>query len=89
MKHLKTFQSFLNEAQNTGLSVTDFDEYVNPDYVEVTLSDGRKLQIKRKTMKGGQKMYQTILQALDSYKSNPKAKTFMDSLVNAMINNLD
>jgi hypothetical protein len=89
MKHLKTFQSFLNEAQNTGLSVTDFDEYVNPDYVEVTLSDGRKLELKKKNIKGGQKMYQTILQALDSYKSNPKAKTFMDSLVNAMINNLD
>ena len=49
MKHLKTFESFLNEAQNTGLSVADFDEYVNPDYVEVTLSDGRKLEIKRKS----------------------------------------
>jgi hypothetical protein len=94
MRYLKSrpteaFALDLFEAQNTGLTVADFDEYVNPDYVEVTLSDGRKLEIKKKNVKGGQKMYQTILQALDSYKSNAKAKTFMDSVVNAMANNLD
>jgi hypothetical protein len=86
MKHLHTFESFLNEQ---ALFIIDFAEYVRPDYVEVSLSDGRKLKIERKNVKGGQKMYQAILQALDSYNSNPKAKQFMDGLVNAMATELD
>ena len=88
MKRILDFSEFLNETLNTGLSIADYDEYVNPDYVQITLSDGRKLEIKKKIVKGGQKMYQTILQALDDYKSNSKAKTFMDNLVNSMVNNL-
>ena len=76
------------QSQNTNLTVKDFDEYVRPDYVEVTLSNGRKLQIKRKNVQGGAKFYQAVLQALDNYNTNPKAKQFIDGIINAMINNL-
>ena len=48
MKHILDFSEFLNETLNTGLSIADYDEYVNPDYVQITLSDGRKLEIKKK-----------------------------------------
>ena len=76
------------QSQNTNLTVKDFDEYVRPDYVEVTLSNGRKIQIKRKNVQGGAKFYQAVLQALDNYNTNPKAKQFIDGIINAMINNL-
>jgi hypothetical protein len=89
MKNLQTYDEFLNESQNKGLTIIDFDEYVRPDYVEVTLSDGRKLEIKRKYVQGGAKFYQAVLQSLDNYNTNPKAKQFMDSVVNAMVNNLE
>jgi len=86
MKHIHTFESFINEG---ALFIIDFAEHVRPDYVEVSLSDGRKLKIDRKNAKGGQRMYQAILQALDSYHNDPKAKQFMDGIVNAMAKELD
>jgi hypothetical protein len=89
MKNLQTFEDFLNESQNKGLTIVDFDEYVRPDYVEVTLSDGRKLEIKKKHVQGGAKFYQAVLQSLDNYNTNPKAKQFMDGVINAMVNNLE
>jgi hypothetical protein len=79
----------LNESNHPTLVVTDFDEYVRPDYVEVTLSDNRKLRIHKKTVKGGAKFYQAVLHALDTYNENPKAKQFMDQIVNAMAKELD
>ena len=66
----------------------DFDEYVNPDYVEITLNSGRKLQFKRKSIIGGKKLYQTILYGVNEYKDNPKAKTFIDRLIQETVKQL-
>jgi DNA-directed RNA polymerase alpha subunit len=85
MKHLPTFESFLNEksiVDDEQLTVKDYDEFVNPDHVIVTLSDDRKLKIEKKRIQGGQKVYQAILQSLDAYDSNPKAKLFIDNVIN-------
>jgi hypothetical protein len=42
---------------------TDWEEHVNPDRIVVHLKDGRKLQISKKHIAGGSKVYQAILQA--------------------------
>lgn len=64
------------------LTVKDFDEFVNPDYVAVTLSNGKTIKISKKRISGGAKAYQAVLYALDNYKTNPIAKTWMDNVVN-------
>lgn len=54
-------QSALQEAE--AALYTDWKEHVNPDYIVVHLKDGRKLQISKKHIAGGTKVYQAILQA--------------------------
>ena len=91
MKHITTFESFLNEksiVDDEQLSVIDYDEFVNPDKVKITLSNKLKLEIEKKRVQGGVKTYQAILQSLDAYNDNPKAKLFIDNLVNAMVKQL-
>ena len=77
-----------SEEVNESLTVKDYDEFVNPDHVLVTLSDGRKLKIEKKRIQGGQKVYQAILQSLDAYNDNPKAKLFIDNVINGMAKQL-
>ena len=48
---------------------TDWEEYVNPDYIVVHLKDGRKLQISKKRIAGGQRVYQAILQAFSDQRT--------------------
>jgi hypothetical protein len=62
---------------------TDWDEYVNPDYILVTLKNGRKLKIEKKHIKGGQRVYQAILQAFNDDKHQ-----ITDKLVTAMVKQL-
>ena len=93
MKHIPTFESFINESikessNEEQLTVKDYDEFVNPDHVIITLSNNLKLEIEKKRVQGGAKTYQAILQSLDVYDSNPKAKLFIDNLVNAMAKHL-
>jgi len=91
MKHIPTFESFLNEksiVDDEQLTVIDYDEFVNPDKVKITLSNKLKLEIEKKRVQGGAKTYQAILQSLDAYNDNPKAKLFIDNLVNAMVKQL-
>ena len=57
----------LNEAEAP--IYTDWKEYVNPDYIVVHLKDGRKLQISKKRIAGGQKVYQAILQAFSDQRT--------------------
>jgi len=93
MKHIPTFESFVNEnikesVNEEQLTVKDYDEFVNPDHVIITLSNKLKLEIEKKTIQGGVKTYQAILQSLNVYNDNPKAKLFIDNLVNAMVKQL-
>ena len=82
MKHVHTFESFLNES---ALSVVEYDEYIKPDYVEITLTDGRQLKVEKKRVKGRHKTYTMIVDALEAYNKNSSAKRFIDSLVNSMV----
>jgi hypothetical protein len=45
MKPIQTFEGFKAESSlNEQLGVAEYDEYVNPAYIELTLTDGRKLK---------------------------------------------
>lgn len=67
----------------------EFGEYTRPNYVEITLSGGKKIKFSEKrNIAGGQKMYQSILQGLDTYHENEKAKNFIDKLVAAAAKDL-
>ena len=69
---------------NEALKVyTDWEENVNPDYILVTLKNGKKLKIEKKRIKGGQQMYLAILKAFGD--ENHK---ITDKIVNAMVNHL-
>ena len=41
----------------------DWDEFVNPSYILVTLNNGKKLKIEKKNVKGGTNLYHAILKA--------------------------
>lgn len=91
MKHIQTFEGFVTEksiSEDEQLTVIDYDEFVNPDKVKITLSNKLKLEIEKKRIQGGAKAYQAILQSLDAYNDNPKAKAFIDNLVNGMVKQL-
>ena len=62
----------------------EWDEYVNPDYILVTLINGRKLQIGKKHIKGGKQMYQAILQAFGD-----NVFEITDRIVGAMVTKLN
>jgi hypothetical protein len=81
-------ENSVNESADESLTVIDYDEFVNPDKVKVTLSNKLKLEIEKKRVQGGAKTYQAILQSLDAYNDNPKAKEFIDNLVNGMVKQL-
>jgi hypothetical protein len=78
----------LNNVLNENLTITDWDEYVNPDYVILKLSNGKDLKISRQHIKGGKAAYQSILTLLDNMGTNPKAKEAMLTLINAMAQRL-
>jgi|DEB19_MinimDraft_3_1074340.scaffolds.fasta_scaffold08485_2 hypothetical protein len=60
-------QKVLKEAEAP--IYTDWEENVNPDYIVVHLKDGRKLQISKKHIAGGQRVYQAILQAFSDQRT--------------------
>ena len=70
----------INEASAV---YTDWEENVNPDYILVTLKNGRKLKIEKKRIKGGQQMYRAILNAF-----NDEKHAVTDKIVNAMAKQL-
>lgn len=91
MKNLELKQIIREEISkviNENLTITDWDEYVNPDYVLLTLSNSKQLKIGKQHIKGGKASYQSILTLLDNMESNPKAKEIMLKLVDAMTSNL-
>jgi hypothetical protein len=60
-KKLGVKESIITEAEAP--LYKNWNEFVNPDYIMVHLKDGRKLQINKKNVAGGQRVYQAILQA--------------------------
>ena len=91
MKHLKRFESFLSESflnEAEELDVIEWDEFVKPDYLMLSLSNGKKLRIDRKYVAGGKAAYFKVIDALDDMDRNPKAKAFIKELVSKMASNL-
>ncbi len=78
----------VSKALNENLTITDWDEFVNPDHVMLTLSNGKQLKIAKQNIKGGKASYQAILTLLDNMGRNPKAMEAMLKLVNAMADKL-
>lgn len=78
----------VSKALNENLTITDWDEFVNPDHVMLTLSNGKQLKIAKQNIKGGKNSYQAILTLLDNMDRNPKAMEAMLKLVNAMADKL-
>jgi len=62
MDHFKLKLESVNEA--TPL-YKDWDEFVKPDYILVTLKNGRKLKIDKFNYKGSNSVYQAILKAFN------------------------
>jgi len=101
----ESFKEFLSEGlevQVTGKTFTRLDnsiakgyatysEYVNPSYIELTLSDGRDVKIEAKQFKAGtrSKIYQALLSGLDDYTSDKKAKKKVDTIINGLFENLN
>jgi phosphoribosylformylglycinamidine (FGAM) synthase-like amidotransferase family enzyme len=78
----------ISKALNENLTITDWDEFVNPDHVVLTLSNGKQLKIAKQNIKGGKNSYQAILTLLDNMGRDPKAMEAMLKLVNAMADRL-
>ena len=78
----------ISKALNENLTITDWDEFVSPDHVILTLSNGKQLKIAKQNIKGGKASYQAILTLLDNMDRNPKAMEAMLKLVNAMYDRL-
>lgn len=70
------------------ITVKAYKEYVNPDYIELELSNGKKIKFEKKKIAGGSKAYQQLLVALDNMDRNPNAKKAIDALANKAHNNL-
>jgi hypothetical protein len=55
-----------NESVNEDAPIyKDWDEFVNPHYILVTLKNGKKLKIEKKNVKGGTNVYHAILKAFN------------------------
>lgn len=95
MKHLHTFESFINKEDvsqlNERSTMTDWKEY--SDYVEITLSDGTTLEINSSNLLknstigssiGGSRAYQMLLMALGSYNYYKPAKKLIAEIIAQM-----
>lgn len=89
MKNLKTYEEFLNEnVFSTDPIWSSYEEWVNPDYILVTLKTGKKIKIQRKFIKGGKQTYQLFLVAFDETTGktpNPKAIIFLNRALEEML----
>jgi hypothetical protein len=77
-------QKNLKSINESNTVYTDWDEYVNPDYILVTLKGGKKLKIAKKSIKGGSRIYQAILGAF-----NDNNYKITNKIVNSMIDSLN
>lgn len=86
---LPSFSEFLNEnVFSTDPIWSSYEEWVNPDYILVTLKTGKKIKIQRKFIKGGKQTYQLFLVAFDETTGktpNPKAIIFLNRALEEML----
>lgn len=68
----------------TALKITGWDEFVNPDYIEIRTDNGKKLTISKKRVVGGQRAYNIILTLCQEMHRNPKAKSTMEQFINQL-----
>lgn len=78
-------------VNTTDFTLVDWNEYVNPNYIELILANGRRLQIKpRKTTR--EKSYQAWFDLLDmcneSGSKGDCAKAVIQDAINKMCSNL-
>jgi hypothetical protein len=83
--HFQT-ESIITEAEAP--LYKDWNEFVNPDSIMVHLKDGRKLQINKKNVAGGQRVYQAILQAFSDERTDitNKVVAAMASMLGGTLN---
>jgi len=66
--HAWQLKQAINELEKTNEDAPiykDWDEFVNPHYILVTLKNGKKLKIEKKNVKGGTNVYHAILKAFN------------------------
>jgi hypothetical protein len=85
-RRLGVKESIITEAEAP--LYKDWNEFVNPDYIMVHLKDGRKLQINKKNVAGGQRVYQAILQAFSDERTDitNKVVAAMASMLGGTLN---
>ena len=85
-KKLGVKESIITEAEAP--LYKDWNEFTNPDYIIVHLKDGRKLQINKKNVAGGQRVYQAILQAFSDDRTDitNKVVAAMSSMLGGTLN---
>jgi hypothetical protein len=83
-KELTAFLRNKAESVNEAASIyKDWDEFVNPHYILVTLKNGKKLKIEKKNVKGGTNVYHAILKAF-----NDNNYEITNKLVSGMLDRL-
>jgi hypothetical protein len=75
----------ISKVLSEAVTVTDWEEFKNPDYVVMSLSNGKKIQLSKKNIKGGNATYKNILTILNTMDVNPQANEFIVRMVNHMI----
>jgi hypothetical protein len=81
----ETFRERVVDSMNESNPVyIDWVEYVNPDYILITLKGGKKLKISKKSLKGSANVYQAILAAF-----NDNNYKITNKIVNSMIDSLN
>lgn len=69
------------ENSNSKLTIVDWSEFVNPNYIEIKVSNGKSLIIKpKKTSR--EKMYQAWLHLLDEKDRNPSVAATLNQVIN-------
>lgn len=85
--HMQVTETVLTQSTLTESEAPlykDWDEFVNPDYIMVHLNDGRKMQISKRNVAGGTRMYRAILHAFNDNRTDVTNK-----IVSAMSSMLD
>jgi hypothetical protein len=67
------------------ITITNWSEFVNPDYVIIELSNGSRLVVKKSHAKGGKAVYRAILTLLDNMDSDARAQAMLLQLLNTIL----
>lgn len=84
--YAKITESSMLESDD--LDVVEWDQFVKPEHIILTLSNGNTLRIDKKRVKGGTAAYYKIIDMLEAMPKNPKARESVKELVKQMLGNL-